>query len=63
MSVAYQYDHFEREVLFGGLRFKTGPAPGEAFPDFDLETTDGEWVRRSDFVGKKPVLMTFGSVT
>jgi peroxiredoxin len=62
-AVAYRYDHFKREVLIGDLSFKAGPEPGKPFPDFDLETTDGQRVRKSDFVGQKPVLLTFGSVT
>ena len=63
MSVAYRYEHFDRDVFLGDLRFRTGPAPGEPFPDFDLETTDGGRVRKADFTGKKPLLMVFGSVT
>lgn len=63
MSAAYRYDHFKRELFWGELSFKSGPAPGQSFPDFDLETTDGEKIRKADFVGKKPVLMTLGSVT
>jgi hypothetical protein len=63
MSVAYRYDHFKREVLWGDLSFRSGPAPGQPFPDFDLETTDNGRVRKADLVGKKPVLMTLGSVT
>ncbi len=63
MSVAYRYEHFKREVLKGDLSFRAGPLPGEPFPDFDLETTDGGRVRKADYVGSKPVLITFGSVT
>jgi Iodothyronine deiodinase len=32
-------------------------------PDFDLPTTDGGRIRKSDFVGRKPLLLAFGSVT
>jgi peroxiredoxin len=32
-------------------------------PDFDLPTTDGGRVRKHDFVGQRPLLLTFGSVT
>ena len=63
MPVAYRYAHYDREVLLGDLRFRTGPAPGEPFPDFDLETADGGRVTKSEFAGKKPLLMVFGSVT
>ncbi|OPY67195.1 MAG: Iodothyronine deiodinase [Syntrophorhabdaceae bacterium PtaU1.Bin034] len=63
MAVAYRYDHFRREVLKEELGFRAGPAPGDPFPAFDLETTDGGRVRKSEFVGKRPVLITLGSVT
>lgn len=63
MALAYRYDHFKREVFWGELSFKSGPAPGQPFPDFDLETTEGGRVQKADFVGKRPVLITLGSVT
>jgi hypothetical protein len=63
MVVAYRYEHFKREVLRGELSFRTGPLPGEPFPDFDLETTDDGRVRKADYTGRRPVLITLGSVT
>jgi hypothetical protein len=39
------------------------PPPGVAFPDFDLLTTDGKRVRRADFIGRRPLLLTFASLT
>lgn len=39
------------------------PRPGEQMPDFDLPTTDGDRLRKADFVGVRPLLLTFGSVT
>lgn len=32
-------------------------------PDFDLRTIEGDRVRKSDFVGQRPLLLTMGSVT
>jgi FPC/CPF motif-containing protein YcgG len=32
-------------------------------PEFDLPTTDGGRVRKNDFVGQQPLLLTMGSVT
>lgn len=45
------------------MSFRTGPRPGEPMPDFELLTTDGGHVRKEDFVGKKPLLLTMGSFT
>ncbi len=32
-------------------------------PAFDLPTTDGERIRKSDFSGRRPLLLTFASIT
>ncbi|MBI4424205.1 MAG: redoxin domain-containing protein [Elusimicrobia bacterium] len=45
------------------MRFRGGPRPGEPFPDFDLPTIDGSRVRKDQFVGQRPVLVTLGSAT
>lgn len=45
------------------MAFRAGPRPGEPMPDFDLPNTDGGRVRKSDFVGRQPLLMSMGSVT
>jgi len=45
------------------MAWRGGLAAGEQMPDFDLETTDGGHVRKADFVGVKPLLLSFGSVT
>lgn len=59
----YRYAHFRRQLLMEDMRFSRGPRPGELFPDFDLPTTAGTRLRRSDSIGVTPLLMTFGSVT
>ncbi|HEV2124141.1 MAG TPA: hypothetical protein VGW38_15365 [Chloroflexota bacterium] len=59
----YRYPHFKRELLVEDMSFRGGPRPGEPVPDFDLPTTSGGRVRREDFVGRQPLLMTFGSIT
>ncbi len=59
----YRYRHFKRELLFEDMAWRGGIAVGEQMPDFDLPTTDGGRIRKTDFVGVKPLLLSFGSVT
>jgi hypothetical protein len=59
----YRYPHFRRQLLLEDRAFTGGVRPGDALPDFDLPTTDGGRVRKADFVGERPLLLTFGSVT
>ena len=59
----YRYPHFKREHLVRDMDFGGGPSPGQPMPDFELPTTDGGTVRLGDFVGQRPLLLTFGSVT
>jgi glutathione peroxidase-family protein len=43
---------------------ESGPAVGEEAPDFELRTLEGDRVvKLSDFRGKKPVVLVFGSYT
>lgn len=62
-ATEYRYPHFTRQLLREHLAFRGGPRPGEPMPDFDLPTPEGDRIRKSDFVGKKPLLLTFGSAT
>ncbi len=59
----YRYPHFKRQVLMEDMSFSGGPAPGQPMPDFDLPATDGRRIRKQDFVGQQPLLLTFASVT
>ena len=59
----YHYPHFKRQLLMEDMSFAGGPSPGQQMPDFDLPTSDGAWVRKTDFVNQRPLLLTFGSVT
>ncbi len=59
----YRYQHFTRELLFEDLAWRGGAPVGEQMPEFDLPTTDGGRVRKADFVGVRPMLLSFGSVT
>jgi hypothetical protein len=43
--------------------FKTIARVGEEAPDFSLPTPEGEYVRLSEFRGRKYVLLEFGSIT
>ena len=43
---------------------RLAPKPGDLAPDFELKDVNGENpVRFSDFQGKKPVALIFGSFT
>ena len=43
---------------------ESGPAVGEEAPDFEMRTLEGDKVvKLSDFRGKKPVVLVFGSYT
>jgi thiol-disulfide isomerase/thioredoxin len=60
----YRYKRFTTGLLFHDLRFgKNAAAPGDAFPEFELITTDGDHLVNSDVFGDKPVLFIFGSMT
>ncbi|MGK5448622.1 deiodinase-like protein [Streptomyces radiopugnans] len=61
--MTYRYPHFHTRLVVDDMRFRAGPRPGEQMPDFDLPTVDGGCVGKSDFVGRKPLLLTMGSVT
>ncbi len=63
MGMHYRYPHFKRGILFEDLVFRGGPAPGQQMPDFDLPTTDGGRIRKGDFVGRRPLLLTLASIT
>jgi hypothetical protein len=56
---------FLRGLFQGELgSFREGPAVGGAAPDFGLTTHDGKRrVRLSEFRGKRPVVLVFGSFT
>lgn len=60
--MAYRYPHFRRHHLTDGLSFD-GPPAGRLMPAFDLPATDGDRVRTSEFVDRRPLLLTFGSIT
>lgn len=59
----YNYDTFRRHMMHEDMHFRGGPAPGQFAPDFDLPTISGTRVRLSEFRGKRPVLIEFGSIT
>lgn len=59
----YRYPHFTRQILMRDMAFRRGPRPGEPMPDFDLPTTADGRVRKRDFVGRRPLLLTCTSIT
>lgn len=64
MSESYNYASFTRSESSGKANeFKNSLRAGEAAPDFELPTVDGERLRLSALRGKKHVLLEFGSIT
>ncbi|MDP9365616.1 MAG: redoxin domain-containing protein [Chloroflexota bacterium] len=59
----YRYPHFTRGILRDDMAFRGGPRPGEPMPDFDLPTVGGGRLRRRDFAGRRPLLLTCTSIT
>jgi hypothetical protein len=59
----YRYAHFKRQLLMEDMKFQAGPNPEQPMPDFNLPTTDGGFVRKADYVDRKPLFLTLGSVT
>ncbi len=61
---SYRYEDISLTGLMDDIMsFHGGPTPGETVPEFDLLTTDGKRVRRDDYVGVRPLLITFASLT
>ena len=49
-------------LLMGDFRFRKNTlTAGDPFPQFELPTTDGQRIRKDDYVGKRPLLVVFGS--
>jgi len=60
----YRYKRFTTSLLFRDLRFrKDAAAPGDAFPQFELLTTDSSILVNENVFGDKPVIFIFGSMT
>jgi hypothetical protein len=62
-TMNYRFDRFRRQRLFEDLAFGAGKEPGWSLPDFDLPTLAGGRIRKSDYMGRRPVLFTFASLT
>lgn len=60
----YRYKRFTTSLLFRDLQFhKDAAAPGDAFPEFELVTTDGSKLVNQNVFGDMPVIFIFGSMT
>ena len=60
----YRYDHFSTKLLVRDLRFQANtPAPGDALPEFEVYTSQGERRASQEILGEKPLLLVFGSMT
>ena len=58
----YRYEHVTMGLLMGDFRFRKNTlTAGDPFPQFELPTTDGQRIRKDDYVGKRPLLVVFGS--
>lgn len=58
----YRFERVTMGLLMDDSRFrKDTPSAGDPFPQFELATTDGRRIRKDDFVGKRPLLVVFGS--
>lgn len=62
-AMSYVYDHFYRALMSEDFEFRHGPGPGEPMPHFELATVDGPKLRKQDFLGKRPLVLVFGSIT
>jgi hypothetical protein len=61
----YNYEHFWPKHLFADLWRSVrgeGLQPGFEAPDFELESTEGDWLRLSALRGR-PVVVHIGSFT
>ena len=60
----YRYDRVTMGILMSDFAFsKDSAAPGDLFPDFKVASTDGETILKERFLGKRPLLVVFGSAT
>ncbi len=65
----YRYARFHRGLSLearlrpGRAPGDASPGPGDVMPDFDLPTTQGGRVSNTDFLGRKPLLLTCASIT
>ncbi len=60
----YRYDTVTMGLLMSDFAFAKGSArSGDVFPDFELTATDGQTIRNSHFIGQRPLLLVFGSIT
>jgi len=60
----YRYNAFTTKLLLRDMHFhKSAPIAGEPFPEFKLETTDGQIISKQYFIDNKPLLLVFGSLT
>ncbi len=60
----YRYDRVTMGILMSDFAFNKGSAaPGDQFPNFQVASTDGEMIAKEHFLGKRPLLVVFGSAT
>jgi len=59
----YRIQHFSRALVHDALPSLQGGDVGWPIPDFDLPTTDGGRVRKRDFRGTSPLLVTLACLT
>ncbi len=61
---SYRYDTVTMGLLMSDFAFgKDSARPGAMFPDFELTATDGQTIQNNQLIGKRPLLLIFGSKT
>ncbi len=60
----YRYNRVTMGILMSDFAFSKGSAAsGDLFPDFKVASTDGDVIAKEHFLGKRPLLVVFGSAT
>ena len=62
-EMAYRPAHLQHEMIEEDMGLHAGPRPGDPMPDFELPSTDGGIIRKSDYIGRIPMLMVMNSIT
>lgn len=59
----YSFHRFDASLREERVAFAERGKPGSIMPDFDLATVDGARVGRDQFIGERPLLLNFASIT
>ena len=59
----YRYQHFTASPLLEDRAFTGRRTTWESFPDVDLATIDGGRVPSAELLGRRPLFVSFASIT